>query len=162
MKRLGDGDFLEELNRALHDPSYLNDDGYAPGAADNGGGLGMVLRAVDGVFRGMSTALKSIAQPTAANEEGAFRTPPGVDAVRSPRFSFPLKFNQASQYYRPRVALLGDAAHTIHPLAGQGLNLGIADAKVTFLRRCSLDVSLGLHLICIADQSHLACLRDKC
>jgi len=43
--------------------------------------------------------------------------------------SFPLRFRQASSYTAPRIALAGDAAHTIHPLAGQGLNLGLADAQ---------------------------------
>ncbi|MCH2190065.1 MAG: FAD-dependent monooxygenase [Gammaproteobacteria bacterium] len=52
----------------------------------------------------------------------------GEIAEVSPRQSFPLISQQAQTYIAPGVALMGDAAHSIHPLAGQGANLGFKDA----------------------------------
>ncbi|MBF0281093.1 MAG: UbiH/UbiF/VisC/COQ6 family ubiquinone biosynthesis hydroxylase [Zetaproteobacteria bacterium] len=46
------------------------------------------------------------------------------------RAAFPLKTRLAAHMIRPNIALIGDAAHTIHPLAGLGVNLGLRDAMI--------------------------------
>ena len=51
----------------------------------------------------------------------------GEISVLGPRFTYPLTLQLAEAMIAPRVALLGDAAHGVHPIAGQGLNLGLKD-----------------------------------
>ncbi|GAB6046944.1 FAD-dependent monooxygenase [Methyloparacoccus murrellii] len=56
--------------------------------------------------------------------------PPCLGQIRAitARGSFPLRRQHALRYIKPGVALIGDAAHMIHPLAGQGVNIGLLDA----------------------------------
>ena len=121
VQALSSEEFLVELNAALQGPSQ----------ADCGPGLG--LEPPSGLFRrelaSSAEAVVSAAVLYGAGTSAGRQTPPPVTEVASARVAFPLQFQQARSYTSPRVALIGDAAHSLHPQAGQGLNLGIRDAE---------------------------------
>ena len=72
----------------------------------------------------------SINAPFLSTAENSNEIPHLVTSVQPGSIaSFPLRLRHATTYIRPRIALIGDAAHTIHPLAGQGLNMGLSDSR---------------------------------
>jgi 2-octaprenyl-6-methoxyphenol hydroxylase len=70
--------------------------------------------------------------------------------VEGPVFTYPLSLQLAERYYVPRLALLGDAAHGVHPIAGQGLNLGLKDAAAlaqTLVEAARLGEDIGAEAV---------------
>jgi len=70
----------------------------------------------------------------------------GAITLEGPRQSFPLELQIARSFVADRIALIGDAAHAVHPLAGQGLNIGMRDVAAlteTIVEALRLGLDIG-------------------
>ena len=72
----------------------------------------------------------------------------GAISLDGPRQSWPLDLHLARSYTAPRLAVIGDAAHSVHPIAGQGMNLGLRDAAalidvIADAARLGIDIGNG-------------------
>jgi ubiquinone biosynthesis UbiH/UbiF/VisC/COQ6 family hydroxylase len=96
---------------------------------------GILGNIVYGMERVVDTVQYGLTMAHWNDHDEVFSAPPLVENIAGPRLSFPLSCRHAATYvHQNRIALVGDAAHTVHPMAGQGLNLGLQD--VAALVKC--------------------------
>ncbi|CAN6585969.1 unnamed protein product [Malus baccata var. baccata] len=105
---------LKAEDEFLKDVNYALDYGFGPHPKSSTSGGGSI-------FSWFKT-------DTNLSANDCFKVPPKVLKLASERMVFPLSLMHANDYVSKHVVLIGDAAHTVHPLAGQGVNLGFGDA----------------------------------
>ncbi|KAL0583967.1 hypothetical protein ABG067_006235 [Albugo candida] len=116
LTQLSSKEFCQRLNEALLDPPRVAETFTYPD-----------FPIFSDLVKGLTNTTQTIMAVGAMADP--FQAPPKVTEITGDRIQFPLKLSHAITYCRPGVALVGDSAHAIHPLAGQGLNLGLADAQ---------------------------------
>lgn len=123
-KSMNEDEFVQTLNHAL-------DYGYGPHPKSSSWGA-------TGMFSWLGRDIT-----ISANE--SFEVPPKVVKLASERMVFPLSLKHANEYASKHVVLIGDAAHTVHPLAGQGVNLGFGDS-LTLSRIITEGIAVGMDI----------------
>ncbi|XP_033228541.1 ubiquinone biosynthesis monooxygenase COQ6, mitochondrial [Belonocnema kinseyi] len=106
--KMSDEDFVDRLNDALW--KVYPKDGF-----------------VESGMKALQQILETLSLQTGVSRQ---LQPSISGVVENSRAAFPLGFGHSVYYAKPGVALVGDAAHRVHPLGGQGLNLGLGDVTV--------------------------------
>lgn len=149
-KDASEEELVSHLNQCLSQgpqrvpPFFEATTGFSPGESSS-----ILSNLAYGADRVLDTLHYGLAMAS-QHPDPSFRVPPSISAMASPKFTFPLSCFQATSYVKGRVALVGDAAHTVHPMAGQGLNLGLGDVEALLsslekAHAAGMDLSSFLH-----------------
>lgn len=125
LSKLSNEEFLVELQNQL--TSNSTTDRWSVFSHEDAKLIGPLSKFLSNVKLEGAAILDTIMSSVRINDPP--RSPPRVTGIESKRVVLPLMLQKASNYTSNRVALVGDAAHSIHPQAGQGLNLGLDDVK---------------------------------